>query len=115
MSHDKAFLRNKYGGPHIGTDVAYHIENKTFVAYLETYAEGIGIVIHDDVVAEVKQDEASVAGLLLQSGRLETADLYIDCSGFASLLLSKALHEPYISLADAVQRSCRVGRLDPGR
>jgi len=97
MSHDKAFLRNQHGGPHIGTDVAYHIENKTFVAYLEKYAERIGIAIHDDLVVEVKQDEDGVAGLVLKSGRTWTADLYIDCSGFASLLLSRTLHEPYQS------------------
>src|SRR6516225_8351037 len=97
MSHDKAFLRNQYGGPHIGTDVAYHIENRTFVAYLETYASRLGIVIDDDLVTEVKQDESGVAGLVLQSGRTETADLYLDCSGFASLLLSGALHEPFVS------------------
>jgi tryptophan halogenase len=97
MSHDKAFLRNKYGGPHIGTDVAYHIENKTFVAYLETYAERVGIVTLDDVVAQVQQDDHGITGLVLQSGRTLTADLYIDCSGFASLLLSRTLHEPYIS------------------
>jgi tryptophan halogenase len=102
MSHDKAFLRNKYGGPHIGTDVAYHIENKTFVAYLEAYAAGIGIVIHDDLVSEIKQDAAGVAGLVLQSGRTMTADLYLDCSGFASLLLSKTLHEPYVSFKAAL-------------
>jgi tryptophan halogenase len=97
MSHDKAFPRNQYGGPHIGTDVAYHIENKTFVAYLETYAARLGIAIDDDRVADVKRDDAGVAGLVLQSGRTETADLYVDCSGFASLLLSQALHEPYRS------------------
>jgi tryptophan halogenase len=97
MSQDKAFPRNKYGGPHIGTDVAYHIENRTFVAYLETYAASLGIVTHDDVVAEVRQDDAGVAGLVLRSGRTEKADLYVDCSGFTSLLLSRALHEPYVS------------------
>ena len=42
-------------------------------------------------------DEGGVAGLVLKSGRTETADLYIDCSGFASLLLSRTLHEPYQS------------------
>jgi tryptophan halogenase len=97
MSHDKAFLRNQYGGPHIGTDVAYHIENRTFVAYLEAYAAGLGIAVHDDLVAEVKQDDSGVAGLVLQSGRTETADLYIDCSGFASVLLSRTLREPFLS------------------
>jgi tryptophan halogenase len=97
MSHDKAFLRNQHGGPHIGTDVALHIENRTFVDYLEVYAARIGIVIHDDLVSEVKQDDAGVTGLGLRSGRTETADLYIDCSGFGSLLLGKTLREPYVS------------------
>jgi tryptophan halogenase len=97
MSHDKAFLRNQHGGPHIGTDVAYHIENRTFVAYLEAYAARLGIAVDDDFVAEVKQDDSGVTGLVLQSGRTATADLYIDCSGFASVLLSRALHEPYRS------------------
>jgi tryptophan halogenase len=102
MSHDKVFLRNKYGGPHIGTDVAYHIENKTFVAYLENYAARLDIGIDDDVVAQVNHDETGVTGLVLQSGRAMTADLYIDCSGFASLLLSKTLKEPYISYKDSL-------------
>jgi tryptophan halogenase len=97
MSHDKAFVRNQYGGPHIGTDVAYHIENKTFVAYLENYAARLGIVTYDDLVSEVNQDDTGVTGLVLKSGRTETADLYIDCSGFASLLLSRTLREPYVS------------------
>jgi tryptophan halogenase len=102
MSHDKAFLRNKYGGPHIGTDVAYHIENRTFVAYLETYAARVGVVTHDDVATEIKQDDTGVTGIVLRSGRTETAELYIDCSGFASLLLSKTLHEPYISFKSSL-------------
>jgi tryptophan halogenase len=97
MSHDKAFVRNPHGGPHIGTDVAYHIENRTFVAYLETYAARLGIDIQNDLVSEVKQDDPGVTGLVLKSGHTVTADLYVDCSGFASLLLSKTLHEPYLS------------------
>jgi tryptophan 7-halogenase len=97
MSHDKAFLRNQHGGPHIGTDVAYHIENRTFVAFLETYAARLGIAVHDDLVSHVNQDEGGVAGLVLNSGRTMAADLYVDCSGFASLMLSKTLREPYIS------------------
>jgi tryptophan halogenase len=97
MSHDKAFPRNQYGGPHIGTDVAYHIENRTFVAYLESYAARLGIAVHDDLVADVTQNDSGVTGLVLRSGRTESADLYIDCSGFASLLLSRTLREPYVS------------------
>ncbi len=35
--------------------------------------------------------------LRLESGRRETADLYLDASGFASVLLGKALGEPFVS------------------
>src|SRR2546423_151592 len=90
---DVSVVRSK----HMGTDIAYHIENRTFVAYLESYAARIGIAIHDDLVSEVTQDEAGLAGLVLKSGDTLAADLYIDCSGFGSLLLGKTLHEPYQS------------------
>jgi tryptophan halogenase len=97
MSQDKAFLRNQYGGPHIGTDVAYHIENAKFVAFLESHAARIGITIVDDTVREVGQDDTGVTALMLQSGRTETANLYVDASGFASVLLGKTLREPFVS------------------
>jgi tryptophan halogenase len=97
MSHDKAFVRNQYGGPHIGTDLGYHIENQKFVSFLEDYAARLGIGILDDTVLEVRQDDAGVAGLVLKSGRTETADLYVDASGFASVLLSKTFGEPFVS------------------
>jgi tryptophan 7-halogenase len=33
----------------------------------------------------------------VSSGAVVSADLFVDCSGFVSLLLDKTLHEPYIS------------------
>src|SRR5262245_307992 len=92
MSHDKVFLRNQYGGPHIGTDVGYHIENQKFVEFLEGYSARLGVAITDDTVLEVNQDDAGITGLRLRSGRTATADLYVDASGFASVLLSKTFH-----------------------
>ncbi len=97
MSHNKAFLRNQYGGPHIGTDVGYHIENKMFVEFLEAYAAGLGVGITDDTVLEVQQNDHGLTGLVLKSGGTATADLYVDSSGFASVLLGQALGEPFVS------------------
>jgi tryptophan halogenase len=97
MSHDKAFLRNQYGGPIIGTDVGYHIENKKFVEFLETHAAGLGVAIMDDTVREVTRDDTGVTGLVLQSGPTINADLYVDASGFFSLLLGQTLKEPFVS------------------
>ena len=53
--------------------------------------------IRDETVQEAPLDDQGVAGLRLASGELLTADLYIDCSGFRSALLARALAEPYIS------------------
>ena len=96
MSHDKVFLRNpQSGGPVVGTDVGYHIENEKFVTFLERYAQRMGVSIIDGTVLEVRQDERGVAGLVLKEGQVDRADLYVDCSGFFSLLLGKALAEPF--------------------
>jgi tryptophan halogenase len=97
MSHDKVFLRSPDGGLEMGADAAYHIENRQFVAFLEGYAARLGVAITDGTVHEVQQNDAGVTGLVLKTGRVETADLYVDCSGFASVLLGKTLREPFIS------------------
>ena len=97
MSHDKVFLRNEGGAPMIEADAAYHIENRQFVEFLESFACRLHIEIIDGTVLNVERDDAGVRGLVLESGRIETSDLYVDCSGFASVLLGKTLGEPFIS------------------
>ena len=97
MAQDKIFLRNKDGSPLLQWDIAYHFENEKFVTFLEKYATTCGVEIVDDTVAQVKQNEAGVSGLVLKSGRTDEADLYVDCSGFQSLLLGKTLAEPFVS------------------
>ena len=96
MAQEKVFQRNKDGSPILQWDVAYHFENEKFVTFLERYASSVGIEILDDTVGQVMQDEAGVSGLALKSGRTESADLYVDCSGFLSLLLGKTLGEPFV-------------------
>jgi tryptophan halogenase len=50
----------------------------------------------------VRQDDAGVAGLRLAGGATRTGELYIDCSGFQSLLMGKALAEPYVSFKSSL-------------
>ncbi len=104
MTHDKAFERDpKTGGPILHNFIAYHIDNPKYVAFLEQYAlAALGVNVMDDTVVEVKQDEKGITGLILKSGKTETADLYVDCSGFRSELLGKALAEPYISFKSSL-------------
>jgi tryptophan 7-halogenase len=97
MSQNRAFLRNQTGGPAFHASYAYHIENVSFVNFLEQFAVASGVSILEDTVKVVEQNEAGVSGLQLESGTRELADLYVDSSGFASVLLGKALREPFVS------------------
>ena len=102
MAHDKMLPRAKDGSPAWHWDVAYHVENENFVAGLETIAAGAGVEIVDDTVDHVTQDESGVTGLVMKSGRIETGDLYVDCSGFRSLLLGQTFKEPFISFKSSL-------------
>jgi tryptophan halogenase len=97
MTRNKVFWRRPDGRPDYNRDPAYHLQNTYFVAFLENYAQRQGVEILDDTVVDVLQNDAGIAGLVLASGTTRTADLYVDCSGFRSLLLGKALAEPFVS------------------
>jgi tryptophan halogenase len=97
MSEDRAFLRGPDGLPRVTHDFSYHIENRHFVDFLEGHAERLGVSLVDDTVQHVAQDEHGVSSLRLASGRDVSADLYVDSSGFASVLLGRTLAEPFIS------------------
>jgi tryptophan halogenase len=97
MTENKVFLREANGLPNVFSEPAYHIENEKFVGFLEKAARQIGIEIHDDTVDQVVPCEQGIAALRLASGRTATADLFVDCSGFASVLLGKTLGIPFLS------------------
>jgi tryptophan halogenase len=97
MTHNHVFVRGPNGAPLIGGDVAYHIENEKFVQFLENHAAKLGIHLLDDTVNEVQTGAMGVRSLHLASGQAVQADLFVDASGFYSLLIGKTLHEPFVS------------------
>lgn len=102
MSANKVFLRDAQGRLAITPALGYHIENEKFVSFLETLAHRAGIRLTDDTVERVEQDERGILGLKLASGPTATADLYLDCSGFASLLVGGALGERFLSFRSSL-------------
>ena len=78
-------------------DFGYHIENEGFVGALEAHAAGQGIALIDGKIELVHRTDDGVTGVALASGTALRADLYIDCTGFASLLLGRTLHEKFRS------------------
>jgi tryptophan halogenase len=97
MTHNTVFVRHPNGMPVLPDSYAYHFENEKFVSYLEIVAARLGVMVQDGTVVEVLQNDAGIAGLRLASGPTITADLYVDSSGFASVLMGQALKEPFIS------------------
>ena len=97
MSHNTVFPRRPDGMPQITRDPAYHIENEYFVNFLELHAARLGIDIVDGTVVDVKQNDHGITGLVLEAGQEIQADLYVDASGFKTLLMGKTLGEPFVS------------------
>ena len=56
----------------------------------------------DDEVVKVFKDDTGITGLLTESNGLIHGDLYIDATGFKSMLLEQTLEEPFISFEDVL-------------
>ena len=86
------------------TDTAYHMDAAAFGVYLKDYIclpAGMTHIV-DDVVGHSINKDGEIAYILTKnSGNLE-ADLYIDCTGFKSLLLEKAMGVPFTSFKDTL-------------
>ena len=80
-----------------GTPYAYHFDATKFGAYLkEHYCKPRGVKHIADDITKINSDENGISDL---NGKYK-ADLYIDCTGFKSLLLDKTLEEPFESYED---------------
>jgi len=81
---------------------AYHLDNATFVAFLKAAAARAGINHEDVTIATVDVGEEGVTALRSDDGRAHGFDVYVDASGFRSLLLEQALGSPFESYAGSL-------------
>lgn len=74
-------------------DYAYHFDAILYGRFLRNYAEKLGVLRMEGRVVSVERNGESghVSGLRLANGRRVPGQLFIDCSGFRSLLLGEAL------------------------
>ena len=79
-----------------GLSYAYHFDAGLYAAFLRRRAEAGGVQrIEGKIAAVAKDDRGHVSGLKLDDGRVAEGELFIDCSGFRSLLLGEALGVAY--------------------
>jgi tryptophan halogenase len=76
---------------------AYHFDAVLYAGFLRALALKRGVRRTEGRIVEVaRRADGGVGQLLLGDGRTVAGDLFIDCSGFASLLLGGALDEPFV-------------------
>lgn len=78
-------------------DVAYHFDAIKFGQWLKNnYCLPRGVKLISDTVKSIISDENGIKTLVLNSGEEVSADLYIDCTGFKSMLLEKELESEWL-------------------
>jgi tryptophan halogenase len=76
---------------------AYQFDATLYAPYLRAIAEAAGARRTEGRIVDVQLDGTSghVRSVQLESGETIAGDLFVDCSGFISLLLGKTLQEPF--------------------
>ncbi|MBW8910974.1 MAG: tryptophan 7-halogenase, partial [Sphingomonas sp.] len=89
-STDSSSLSSTFG-------YAYQFDATLFAPYLRALAEGLGVRRTEGMVVDVTRDGESgdIVSITLRDGEIVEGDLFVDCSGFRSLLLGGALEEPF--------------------
>jgi len=76
---------------------AYHFDAIAYGQHLRQIAEGQGVTRTEGIVVDADRvgETGHLRAVTLEDGREITADLFIDCSGFRSILLGKAMGEVF--------------------
>ncbi len=83
---------------------AYHLDAGKFAPFLQKHCtEKLGVShIYDEIVQVHSDESGDISRLTMKSGDELTADLYIDCSGFAALLIGKHFGVPFVAQRDCL-------------
>ncbi|RNJ63681.1 MAG: tryptophan 7-halogenase [Porphyrobacter sp. IPPAS B-1204] len=101
---------------------AFQFDAGRYARFLRRYAEGMGAVRVEGRITQVRQDGETgfVTAVALEDGREVAGELFIDCSGFRSLLLGQTLGVPFTDWSkwlpcdSAVAVPCELGgRTEP--
>ena len=82
---------------HFPSETAYHFDAGLFGQWLKNnYCKNVNKFV-DDIVGVEKNEDGSVRWVKGTDGKNYVADLYIDCTGFQSLLLEKEMGSEFLS------------------
>ncbi len=79
----------------------YHFDSVLLGQFLHRKALQRGVRYKTAHVTNANLDErGAIASVSTREGEVIEADIFVDCSGFAGLLIDQALHTPFISFRD---------------
>lgn len=82
---------------------AYHFDAMKVADFLRDWSVERGVTHIYDQIAHAEQDEnGNISAVLSKWGNRYEADLFIDCSGFAALLIGQTLKEEYKSFSKSL-------------
>jgi tryptophan halogenase len=94
-----AALQGKFAHlPDQSLNYAYHLDSSLYAKFLRKLAEENGVKRFEGKIKDVTLNSVNgnISALHLESGDIIGGDLFIDCTGFRSILLGKALGTEYI-------------------
>lgn len=95
-------------------DTAYHCDAQLFGKYLKNnIALPLGVErLEGDIKDHVKDDNGNIKYITLEDGRILESDLWIDCTGFRSILLEQWMGQEFLSFDDYLMNdsawACRL-------
>ena len=93
------------------TDVAYHMDADAFGQYLKNRYCSKVKHIQDEVVRFQKDNNGSIEIITTEEGVVLSADLFIDCTGFASVLIEKTMGVEFEKFKTLPNDSAVVARI----
>ncbi|HEY0802112.1 MAG TPA: tryptophan 7-halogenase, partial [Steroidobacteraceae bacterium] len=83
---------------------AYHLDAGKFAPFLQKHClQKLGVRhVYDEIVQVHSDESGDISHLTMKSGEHFSADLFIDCSGFSSLLIGKHFGVPFLSKKDCL-------------
>ncbi|CAN7250680.1 tryptophan 7-halogenase [Pseudoduganella sp. LjRoot289] len=79
---------------------AYHFDAVLYAGFLRKLALQRGVRRTEGRIVNVdRRPDGGVKQLKLADGRMVAGDFFVDCSGFASLLLGRTLDEPFVDFS----------------
>lgn len=102
-------------------DTAYHMDAQLFGQYLKNniaIPNGVNHILND-IDSCVKDDEGNIEKIICKDGQVLTSDLWIDCTGFRSLLLEDWMNSEFVSFGNILMNdhawACPVPYVDRER